>query len=132
MLSTHPGLLQVLSWFPMTAIPSHFALSRHSSFRLLVVCLLVPRSVQFWQCYCCVSAGHVRSISISAINNTYIHTYIHTYKLYSRPKKAFQRIQKERKKKLNDNIFESKIKIRIKREIICSIMISLPTVAAFY
>ena len=46
-----------------------------------------------------------------------IHTYIHTYKLYSRPKKAFQRIQKERKKekkKLNDNIFESKIKIRIK------------------
>ena len=54
-------------------------------------------------------------------SHTYIHAcmhaYIHTYKLYSRPKKAFQRIQKEgkeEKKKLNDNIFESKIKIRIK------------------
>ena len=44
--------------------------------------------------------------SISSI----IHTNIHTYKLYSRPKKAFQRIQKERKKKLNDNIIKSKIK----------------------
>ena len=32
------------------------------------------------------------------IIHTYIHTYILTYKLYSRPKKAFQRIQKERKK----------------------------------
>ena len=37
-------------------------------------------------------------------------TYIHTYKLYSRPKKAFQRIQKERNKILSDNIIKSKIK----------------------
>ena len=28
---------------------------------------------------------------------TYTYTYIHTYKLYTRPKKAFQRIQKEKK-----------------------------------
>ena len=40
--------------------------------------------------------GDAEGIHIRGIN---IHTYIHTYKLYSRPKKAFQRIQKERKRK---------------------------------
>ena len=53
------------------AIPTSFRyLSLHSSSRSFVayqvfLCLLIPRSVQFWRCYCRLSAGCVQPIFVS-------------------------------------------------------------------
>ena len=44
-------------------------------------------------------ARHYLSLkTLQTIYDTMVYIHTHTYKLYSRPKKAFQRIQKERKK----------------------------------
>ena len=65
----HPSLSLMLLQTPMTAIPSPFAVSFPSSRSFVACpvffCLVVPRSVQFWLCYCCLSAGDVLSIFIS-------------------------------------------------------------------